>query len=189
MLFELAKNLLQQVVSWPCSHLSLTVSGFESGITGNKSLDSFFIRGAGETPVSQRDGSMPNGNCQPELPDDNSGHQRKKQKVGEVHGQPPSKGVGFFSRYKTSAKQTLIEPCSENTGESLANLQTNPTSYYSTQDVCSRCGEAVPEFMQSEHDDWHLAKDLESQEQQSLNAARAGSTSTGKTRQTRLAFG
>ncbi|GBF64497.1 N-acetyltransferase [Trichophyton mentagrophytes] len=187
MLFELAKNLLQQVVSWPCSHLSLTVSGFESGITGNKKLDSFFIRGAGETPVSQRDGSMPNSSCQRELHGDNSGHQRKKQKVGEAHRQPPSKGAGFFARYKTSAKQILLEPCPENTGESLANLQTNPTSYYSTQDVCSRCGETVPEFMQSEHDDWHLAKDLESQEQQSLNAARA--RSSGKTRQTRLAFG
>ncbi|EGD88062.1 hypothetical protein H112_04541 [Trichophyton rubrum D6] len=190
MLFELAKNLLQQVVSWPCSHLSLTVSGFESGITGNKSLDSFFIRGAGETPVSQRDGSMPNGGCQPELPDDNSAHQRKKQKVGEVHGQPPSKGVGFFSRYKTSTKQTLVEPFPENTGVSLANLETNPTNptfHYSTQDVCSRCGETVPEFMQSEHNDWHLAKDLESREQQSLNAARA--RGKGKTRQTRLAFG
>lgn len=186
MLFDLAKNLLQQVVSWPCSHLSLTVSGFESGIIGNKSLDNFFIRSAGETPVSRRDSSMPNESCRPELPEDNAGRQRKKQKVGEIHGQTRSKAVGFFSRYKTSSKETPVEPCSEKTGDSRAGLQTNPT-FYSTEGVCSRCGETIPDVMQSEHDDWHLAKDLESQEQQSLIAARA--RGAGKTRQTRLAFG
>ncbi|EFR00972.1 DNA polymerase eta [Nannizzia gypsea CBS 118893] len=189
MLFDLAKNLLQQVVSWPCSHLSLTVSGFESGITGNKSLDNFFIRGAGETPVSRRGSNIPNESCQSEPPDDNVGHQRKKQRVGETHEQNPSKAVGFFSRYRTNTntKETPAEPCSEKAGESRPDLQTNPASYYSSQGVCSRCGETMPDFMQLEHDDWHLAKALASQEQQPLSAARV--RGAGKTRQTKLAFG
>ena len=45
-LFDLAKTLLAQVIStgrvWPCANLSLSVGGFEDGITGNRQLNSFF---------------------------------------------------------------------------------------------------------------------------------------------------
>jgi len=48
-LFDLAKNLLAQVVvdgrAWPCSNLSLSVGGFEDGITGNKGIGGFLVRG------------------------------------------------------------------------------------------------------------------------------------------------
>jgi len=49
MLFDLAKNLLAQVVAeyraWPCAMLSLSVGGFEDGITGNKGIGAFLVRG------------------------------------------------------------------------------------------------------------------------------------------------
>jgi DNA polymerase eta len=48
-LFELAKNLLAQVVvdgrAWPCSNLSLSVGGFEEAITNNKGIGGFLVRG------------------------------------------------------------------------------------------------------------------------------------------------
>ena len=48
-LFELAKNLLAQVVvdgrAWPCANLSLSVGGFEDGITNNKGIGGFLVRG------------------------------------------------------------------------------------------------------------------------------------------------
>jgi DNA polymerase eta len=48
-LFDLAKNLLAQVVvdgrAWPCSNLSLSVGGFEEGITNNKGIGGFLVRG------------------------------------------------------------------------------------------------------------------------------------------------
>lgn len=48
-LFELAKNLLAQVVvdgrAWPCANLSLSVGGFEDGITGNKGIGGFLVKG------------------------------------------------------------------------------------------------------------------------------------------------
>lgn len=48
-LFELAKNLLAQVVAdgraWPCANLSLSVGGFEDGVTGNKGIGGFLVRG------------------------------------------------------------------------------------------------------------------------------------------------
>lgn len=49
MLFELGKTLLAQVVvdgrAWPCANLSLSVGGFEDGITGNKGIGGFLVRG------------------------------------------------------------------------------------------------------------------------------------------------
>lgn len=49
MLFDLAKNLLAQVVvdgrAWPCAMISLSVGGFEDGITGNKGIGGFLLRG------------------------------------------------------------------------------------------------------------------------------------------------
>jgi DNA polymerase eta len=48
-LFDLAKNLLAQVVvdgrAWPCINLSLSVGGFEDGITNNKGIGGFLVRG------------------------------------------------------------------------------------------------------------------------------------------------
>ncbi|PGH04946.1 DNA polymerase eta subunit [Blastomyces parvus] len=56
LLFDQAKTLLAQVVNegniWPCANLSLNVSGFEDGITGNQRLDSFFLRGTGDAKVA-----------------------------------------------------------------------------------------------------------------------------------------
>ncbi|KAK3050774.1 DNA-directed DNA polymerase eta rad30 [Extremus antarcticus] len=47
-LFDLAKNLLAQVVvdgrAWPCANLSLSVGGFEDGVTGNKGIGGFLVR-------------------------------------------------------------------------------------------------------------------------------------------------
>jgi len=49
MLFDLAKNLLAQVVvdgrAWPCSNLSLSVAGFEDGVTNNRGIGGFLVRG------------------------------------------------------------------------------------------------------------------------------------------------
>ncbi|KAH7361174.1 sister chromatid cohesion protein Eso1 [Pyrenochaeta sp. MPI-SDFR-AT-0127] len=48
-LFDLAKNLLAQVVvdgrAWPCANLSLSVGGFEDGIAKNKGIGGFLVRG------------------------------------------------------------------------------------------------------------------------------------------------
>jgi DNA polymerase eta len=49
LLFELAKNLIAQAVAsgrmWPCANLSLSVGGFEEGVTGNQGIGGFLIRG------------------------------------------------------------------------------------------------------------------------------------------------
>ena len=49
MLFDVAKSLLGQVVvdgrAWPCANLQLSVGGFEDGITGNRGIGGFLLRG------------------------------------------------------------------------------------------------------------------------------------------------
>ena len=49
LLFDVAKNLLSQVVvdgrAWPCSNLQLSVAGFEEGLIGNRGIGGFLLRG------------------------------------------------------------------------------------------------------------------------------------------------
>ena len=60
-LFDLAKNLLAQVVvdgrAWPCANLSLSVGGFEDGVTGNKGIGGFLVRGDEAKALAQREDS------------------------------------------------------------------------------------------------------------------------------------
>lgn len=59
MLLDLAKSLLLQVIAdgkaWPCANLSLSVGGFEEGVTNTRGIGSFLVRGeeakALENPV------------------------------------------------------------------------------------------------------------------------------------------
>ena len=48
-LFDLAKNLLAQVIvdgrAWPCANLSLSVGGFEEGPSGNRGIGGFLVKG------------------------------------------------------------------------------------------------------------------------------------------------
>lgn len=48
-LMELGKALLGQILSegevWPCNNLSMAVSGFEDGVTGNMGIGSFLVKG------------------------------------------------------------------------------------------------------------------------------------------------
>ena len=49
MLFEIASNLLKQIVvdgrAWPCSNLQLSAGGFEDGPIGNQGIGGFLVRG------------------------------------------------------------------------------------------------------------------------------------------------
>ncbi|KAF2681733.1 DNA/RNA polymerase [Lentithecium fluviatile CBS 122367] len=66
MLFDLAKNLLAQVVvdgrAWPCANLSLSVAGFEDGVSNNKGIGGFLVRGeAAKSMISTGRSSMSGG--------------------------------------------------------------------------------------------------------------------------------
>lgn len=67
-LFDLAKNLLAQVVvdgrAWPCANLSLSVGGFEDGVSNNKGIGGFLVRGE-EAKAMMSNGRLPMSTSEP----------------------------------------------------------------------------------------------------------------------------
>lgn len=57
MLFDLARNLMHHIIAegnpWPCSNLSLSVGGFEDGVTGNRNIGSFLVTGKEATALRE----------------------------------------------------------------------------------------------------------------------------------------
>ncbi|KAK3110496.1 DNA-directed DNA polymerase eta rad30 [Teratosphaeriaceae sp. CCFEE 6253] len=80
-LFELAKNLLAQVIvdgrAWPCANLSLSVGGFEDGVTNNKGIGGFLVHGEEAKALTfQKSRTRDGGDQRAETP------LAKKRKVG-----------------------------------------------------------------------------------------------------------
>ena len=176
-LLELAKALLGQVIvdgrAWPCANLSLSVGGFEDGITGNRGIGTFLVRGdeakAVGATVRQSD---------PSLPLIEEGRPEKRRKVAD---QP---NLDRFIAKQESADEHDEDFGAENQSlenytrsedpevESSDHLQSqhlhqqNITSYF-----CSECQKALPETERGEHEDWHFAKDLQAQDMPSVDGS------------------
>ena len=98
-LFDLAKNLMAQVIvdgrAWPCANLSLSVGGFEEGLTGNKGIGGFLVKGdeakalQPQTAVQTHD--------QDSLPVD-AGRQAKKRRVDDGNNRINA----FFNKQEVS---------------------------------------------------------------------------------------
>ena len=106
-LFDMAKNLLAQVIvdgrAWPCANLSLSVGGFEDGVTNNKGIGGFLVHGdeakALRNQYNRRDGT----NSRPVTPPPN-----KKRRVGENGG--IAKFFGAPARTESAGSETEREP-------------------------------------------------------------------------------
>lgn len=165
-LFDLAKTLLHQTLRdgniWPCANLSLTVSGFETGPTGNQSLDGFFVR----NQITQKRPSTPliNDSNQGGYEDDGL-PESKRQKAGE--------GEATIREHEASEEN--------NQSQGFA-IPAEMGSY-----KCSTCKRTMFEYERVEHEDWHFAKNLETQEQRFRFNSPRGRGNAVK-RQSRLAF-
>ncbi|KAI1420723.1 sister chromatid cohesion protein Eso1 [Xylaria sp. FL1777] len=158
-LFDLAKHMMTQIVSegrvWPCTNLSLSVGGFEDGITGNMGIGTFLLRGD-EARVSKVTSS--------DSPLDLSSHepQEKKRRL-------ESPGIQrFFPKKETSTGEERTDSIEldrthgdvEHRMSGSRSRQVSITDY-----MCSRCnaGFESAEALQS-HNDWHMAKELQDEE-------------------------
>lgn len=188
LLFDLAKNLLRQVVgdgqAWPCANLSLSVSSFEDGVAKNKAIEGFLLRGEQAKSLSHstrpRDAeSIPN-----EHPSD------KRRKIDDS-------GIKRFFFQSLNAKDPVsnIEDSTSKTEDPKLNIENivasdnevlqpapEQSSGLATPEIlegeidsaewmqftCSRCLKSMPEYEREEHDDWHFAKDLEIQDRQEV---------------------
>ncbi|KAK4544734.1 hypothetical protein LTR36_003983 [Oleoguttula mirabilis] len=120
-LFESAKNLLAQVVvdgrAWPCANLSLSVGGFEDGVTNNKGIGGFLVRGDEAKALNA-------GNA---FGRQDSGEQRrmetpppsKKRRVGESGGSGISRFFGAYARQESADSEVGREAEAEAEGEAM----------------------------------------------------------------------
>jgi DNA polymerase eta len=183
-LFELARNLLSQIVLegnvWPCANLSLSVGGFEDGITGNMGIGSFLVKGEEAQALK----AAANVQTRPEAQDqpmkrrrvDDGGIQRffaKKQPSLDSDRGLGSDDVSPTGEGDTVPEEPLVDDpaASENddpvayvegsTHQSPQRAQLPITAY-----TCPRCHTAFEDAEQLQsHSDWHLAKELQEQEE------------------------
>lgn len=111
MLFDLAKNLLAQIVvdgrAWPCGNLSLSVGGFEDGITNNKGIGGFLVRG--EEAKAMMPGRQMSGGSGGEPP---AKRRRTKGNIANFFGPRDEKKKDF-----DAARAVLMKAHSESTRE------------------------------------------------------------------------
>lgn len=184
-LLELAKNLLNQIVLegkvWPCANLSLSVGGFDEGVTGNMGISAFLVKGeeAQSLKRSSRDGSIEPLHERPA---------EKQRKMNEALGIRQ-----FFSKQATKsldegACQTTATSPGEGKGTSHmhagdvfckapADAEEQSGGDHQMQGTISpyMCGRCRAGFDNAEelqcHEDEHLARDLQEEERGSRTFA------------------
>lgn len=189
MLFELAKNLLAQVVvegrAWPCANMSLSVGGFEDGPTGNMGISGFLVRGE----EAAKPFPIPTISTLDEQTATNP-HAKRRKIEGGIHrffggvkredtsetDQPADFVAQFLESDKekvvdpfrppASAQNPIIEAEPQPEPDSAATIlagKWDPDTCHESY-TCPRCTRSLPVSEREEHDDWHFAKDLQSED-------------------------
>ncbi|TLD07299.1 hypothetical protein PgNI_10446 [Pyricularia grisea] len=182
-LYELAQNLLRQIVMegkvWPCDNLSLNVTGFEDGITGNMGIGGFLVKGEeaqGLRSVNNR--GSPAGQQQQTQQQEQQQHDSKRRKIngGGLHRffgkatqqRESSSGPGEDDEYTAKAEGNKRRPQEE---LHSTDAQAQDSMQEAIGSLCPRCNDVfdTPEELQ-DHLDWHLAKDLQDEEERGASA-------------------
>ena len=164
LLLELAKTLLGQVVvdgrAWPCSNLSLSVGGFEDGVTGNRGIGSFLVRGdearSTVSPARHDDSSAP-------LSEE--GRPEKRRKLGGE-----SSIQRFFGRHESTEEPDEDFRSGDDQPEDSGNQPSTQSQVHQLHQqgiasyFCHQCQEDIPGTDKGEHEDWHFAKSLQAQD-------------------------
>lgn len=157
-LFDLAKHMMIQIVKegnvWPCMNLSLSVGGFEDGITGNMGIGTFLIKGdearasKAASHVSPPDPPLHEPQEKRRRVED-PGIERFFSKRGTLTGEDREGRINVVGSAHTHEVM-------EHRGSDSRSRQVPVTDY-----ICPRCNAELEtaEALQS-HSDWHMAKDL-----------------------------
>ncbi|KAK7917633.1 sister chromatid cohesion protein eso1 [Apiospora marii] len=164
-LFELAKNLMNQIALegrvWPCANLSLSVAGFEDGVTGNMGIGGFLLKGeeAKSLKASSREASI-------DPPSEERAEKRRK-----VDNPGIQRYLARAASSSDSNNDGTEEARDRQSHQTLAS-EPSPSMPPITNYACSRCDARLEsaEAHQS-HLDWHFAKDLQEEERGSSTLA------------------
>ena len=193
MLFDLAKTLMDQIILegrvWPCSTISLSVGGFEDGVSGNMGIGAFLVRGdeAKALNISSRESSV--AEVGHERPDKRRRIEHSRGihtffvKTGSVNAMEEHDDIstqlpddsdlaeGEDADLREFDKAALTLPFENEATISLEINSVHSTSLAApnqrkiTEYICSRCNLPLEsaEALQS-HQDWHFAKDLQDED-------------------------
>lgn len=201
-LLDLAKNLMNQIVLegqvWPCANLSLSVGGFDEGVTGNMGISAFLVHGEeaqalkrssrevtaesspGQPPskqnrIDKRVGIQQFFSAHIERPQDGpraSHHVNNTTTMRNAEGGEMSycAGESFSDRNAAASADAPMEKEKRPSPPYDGHAQPPDTALY----ICERCktGFDCAEDLQC-HQDEHFARDLQEEEERG-NRAFAG---------------
>ena len=203
-LFDLAKTLLSQIVQegrvWPCANLSLSVGGFEDGITGNMGIGSYFVKGDGAklmktTMQDSEDISRTRSEKRQRLDKTDTSVQRlfKRDSVEEhdeeFGAEGPFEDDNMLQNkapestedisLKGSARKYSREGSGDLTLKSVKLHEQSISAY-----LCNSCSKSFDSAEELQgHQDWHLAKALQEEDRNQATVSvqpRPGSSSGKK---------
>lgn len=184
MLLDLAKGLLNHIILegkvWPCSNLSLSVGGFDEGVTGNMGIGAFLVKGE-EAQALKRNSRDISDEPQPDQP---SEKQRKLNQTSSIQQffskqaarAPGDKASQGFASRESESSDTLHKRVGDiynSKGPAGAidagqlggdnhhdDLQKAIVAY-----LCDRCKAGFEDAQGLQcHQDEHYAKDLQQEE-------------------------
>ncbi|KAI9676080.1 MAG: DNA-directed DNA polymerase eta rad30 [Caeruleum heppii] len=190
-LLDLSKNLLNQVIAegkaWPCANLSLSVGGFEDGITGNQGIGAFLVKGEeAKAMVSSVSKGSIGGN-----PATSNGPPEKRRKTDDG-------GIGRFLTKRESSREEHDEEfgaedmSGEDSGQATGTVtaperdeartegplhleakeaggvsfNAKPQACHVSDPLwqCADCNKSMELREKEEHRDWHFAKSLQAED-------------------------
>ncbi|CAG8919259.1 unnamed protein product [Penicillium salamii] len=156
LLYDLAKTLLRQIVAdgqaWPCSNLSLSVSSFEDGVSNNKAIEGFLVRGDQAKALSHVARPRATENVINEQPPADKKRRLDGGRIKQFFGNPSEDAVG-------EPQGIPQQPVTDSEEVTIPKY------------TCPRCSTLVSEYEKEEHDDWHFAKDLAQQDREESRAS------------------
>ena len=185
-LFNLSKDLLAHVVAdgraWPCANLSLSVGGFEDGTSNNKGIGNFLVRGDEAKALMSRERET---NDYVSGKSDTGDHPGKRRRVEKSNIQrflvahesshdgqddEDSDNINTEHLEETSKRDSSPQPVGTDGAIRRRMFDDPPPSGQMTSSTsetpatktfpCQRCRKNIRLIDQSEHLDWHFAKDL-----------------------------
>jgi DNA polymerase eta len=192
-LFELAKNLLGQIILegrvWPCSNISLSVGGFEDGVQGNLGIGAFLVKGGEAKAMNSSARELSRTVTGQEKPEkrrriegttgiqkffgktDSTGEHDDDFGAHDLPGISPSAEGGSADGNESemgispydNGLTMIHQEAMLSTGTSALHQQ-QITDY-----ICTRCNQAIESANVDSHQDWHFAKDLQDEENVQLS--------------------
>ncbi|KAH8744141.1 hypothetical protein F5883DRAFT_440190 [Diaporthe sp. PMI_573] len=194
LLLDLAKNLLNQIVLegkvWPCTNLSLSVGGFDEGITGNMGIGAFLVKGeeAHSLKRSSREGSNE------ATPSKQPEKTRKLEKEGiqrffprtattacDDENSALSPATGRVAGGETSHKHIGNSMPERDPADAVARKEASKDNQVQEPStfLCRRCNASFEDAEELQcHQDEHLARDLHEEERGSHSFAGHSSLAT-----------